>query len=150
MEKSGLSKNLLRLALIAVGVVGGFYIITYLVDNYFDPPPPTYMEQKMSIEQTENADPLRFLSAAGEYNSSFWGTELKIRGTITNTATVADYKDVTIQVTYYSKTKSVLGTKDYTLYEIYQPNTVTPFRLDIANFDNVNTINWKVVRALPN
>jgi hypothetical protein len=104
----------------------------------------------MSIEEIENSDPIRFLSAEGKYNESFWGSKIKIRGSITNTATVADYKDVTVRVTYYSKTNSVLGSNEYTLYEVYQPNTKTPFRLDITNYENVNTINWEVISALPN
>ena len=98
----------------------------------------------------ENADPIRFLSADGKYNESFWGTKLKIRGEIINQATVAAYKDVTVQVTYYSKTNTVLGTNEYTLYEVYQPNTITPFRLDIENYKDVNSIGWAVIRAFPN
>jgi hypothetical protein len=57
----------------------------------------------MTIEQTENSDPLRFLSVDGKYNESFWGTKFKLKGKITNRATIADYKDVVVKITYYSK-----------------------------------------------
>ena len=149
-KKSKVGKNILTLILITIGVVGGFTLITSILDSSSDTNPANYFEQKMTIGEIEDADPKRFLSAGGKYNESFWGTELKIRGEITNTATVADYKDVTVQVTYYSKTNSVLTTKNYTLYEVYQPNTVTAFRLDIENYKDVDSIGWEVTSALPN
>lgn len=104
----------------------------------------------MMIEEIENSDPTRFLIVDGKFNSSFWGTEIKIRGEVTNRATMAHYKDVKVLVTYYSKTKSVLGTKEYTLYEVYEPNSVTSFRLDISNYKEVETIGLEVTSAIPN
>jgi len=109
----------------------------------------TYFEKKMTIEEIEDAEPLRFLDAGGKYNDSFWGTKIHVNGTISNTATVADYKDITVRVTYYSKTKTNLGSKEYTIYEVVQPNTTIPFKLKIENFKNVNTIGWEVIRAIP-
>jgi len=149
-EYNNLGKNILKLGLLAVGVIAFFLIIDKTLAEDTDAASSTYFEKKMTIEEIENTNPIRFLSINGEYNESFWGTELKIKGSIVNSATVADYKDVTLKVTYYSKTKSILGFKEYTLYEIYKPNTATPFKLDIDNHKNVETIGWKIVRALPN
>ena len=143
-----ITKNLVPLLLIFGAVI--FSVIAVVAYSNRDSNPASYAEKKMSIEEIENSDPIRFLIAEGEYNESFWGTKIKIRGTIRNSANVADYKDVTVQVTYFSKTKSVLATKEYTLYEVYPPNTRTPFRLDIANYENVNAISWEVIKALPN
>lgn len=147
-KKSASDKNILRISLIAIAVIIGVYIINLMISDNSDP--ASYLEQKLTVEEIENNNPTRFLSADGKYNSSFWGTELKIRGHITNTATVADYQDVTVRVTYYSKTQSVLGSKEYTLYEVYEPNSVTPFRLDIENYKDVDAIGWEVIRAIPN
>ena len=147
-KKNKLGRNLQILGLVLLLGFIGFTVVPNLLNNNDNP--ASYIEQKMTIEETENADPTRFLSADGKYNSSFWGTELKIRGEITNRATIADYKDVTVRVTYFSKTKSVLGTKEYTLYEVYKPNSVTPFRLDITNYKDVETIGWEVISAVPN
>jgi hypothetical protein len=137
---------------ILLAILGVFVLLAILVyiDETTRPSPKSYIEQKMTIKEIENANPTSFLSAEGRYNSSFWGTELKIRGDIRNDATVAEYKDVVLLITYYSKTKSVLGTNEYTLYEEYKPSSVTPFRLNIANYKDVDAINWKVVRALQN
>ncbi|MBL4664098.1 MAG: DUF4339 domain-containing protein [Flavobacteriaceae bacterium] len=142
-------KNLVPLVLIIGAFVIAFVVITLVTYNSSDLSPASYAEKRMSIEEIENADPIRFLSAKGKYNESFWGTKIKIRGSISNTATMADYKDVTVRVTYYSRTMSVLGSKEYTLYEVYKPRTTTPFRLDIANFKDVDTIRWEVISALP-
>ena len=150
VPKTNTGKNLKKVALISLAVFGGIYLLNLIVNVNSDTSSASYYEQKMTIEETENSNPTRFLSADGKYNSSFWGTELKIRGEITNRATIADYKDVTVRVTYYSKTKSVLGKKEYTLYEVYKPNSVTPFRLDIENYKDVDGIGWEVIRAMAN
>lgn len=135
-------------AFIIVGAFAIIFVLSLIANS--EPTGASYQEQKMTIAEMENADPIRFLSADGKYNESFWGTKLKIRGEIINQATVASYKDVTIQVTYYSKTNTVLGTNEYTLYEVFQPNTITPFKLDIDNYKDVNSIGWEVIRAFPN
>lgn len=148
LEMNTMLKQVLRLFIITVLVIAGFYIMGLIIKDTKEPEPESYFQQVLTIRETENADPIRFLNAKGNYDSSFWGTKLKIRGEITNKATVAEYKDVTLRVTYFSKTKSVLGTKEYTLYEVYPANSSTPFRLDIENYKDVNSIGWEVISAL--
>ncbi len=147
---SNLQKQILKLSIITVLFIGAFYAIVLIINDYTEAEPKSYFQQILTIEETENANPLKFLSAEGNYYSSFWGTKLKIRGKISNKATVADYKDVTVRITYYSKTESILGFKEYTLYEVYPPNSVTPFRLDVENYKDVKSIGWKVINALEN
>jgi len=149
-KKRSLVKKLLRLALIIVGVIGAYFIIIMVMDSVSNSNPSNYYEQKITIEQTENSDPLRFLSVEGNYNESFWGTELKLKGKVTNRATIADYKDLVMRITYYSKTKSVIGTKDYTIYQVFQPNKVISFKLDIKNYKDVKSIGLDIVGAVPN
>ena len=89
----------------------------------------------MSVEEMEKADPTRFLSADGTYSQNFFGTKFKVDCEITNTATVASYKDVVVRVTYYAKTKTVLGTNDYTIYEVFPPTSKKTVKLKIDNFN---------------
>jgi hypothetical protein len=107
----------------------------------------TYEEKVMTVEEMEQSQPAKFLNASGDYNQNFWRTKLKVHGTITNSATVARYKDAVVRVTYYSKTKTVLGSKDYTIYELFEPHSTANFELKIENFNNVNSIGWEVVNA---
>ena len=132
-------------------IVSGLIIVGLAVfENLNSSDEESYFEKKMNIEQIENSEPLRFLTADGDYSESFWGTKINVNGKVTNRATTANYKDVVVKVTYFSKTKTVLKTKDYALYEIFPPNSVKAFKLRIDNYKDVNSIGLEVISALPN
>jgi hypothetical protein len=119
-------------------------------NSYSDPNTmnSSYQEKVMSVEEIERAEPTNFLSADGTYNENFFGNKLKIHGTVHNKATVATYKDAVIQVTYYSKTKTVLAHNSYTIYDFFPPTSERNFELKIDNYQNVATIGWDVVSAV--
>jgi len=78
------------------------------------------------------------------------GNQKKVSGKITNKATAVTFKDAVVRVTYFSKTKTALGSKDYIIYELFPPNTIKKFELKIDNFKNVNSIDLNVVKAFVN
>ena len=104
-------------------------------------------ELKMDLKQIEQSSPTDYLSADGTYKENFWGDKIKVNCTITNKATVATYKDAVVRVTYYSKTNTDLGSKDYTIYEKFSPNSSKIVELKIDNYKDVNSIGWKVINA---
>jgi hypothetical protein len=59
------------------------------------------------------------------------------------------YKDVVIRVTFYSKTETSLGSKEYTIYETFPPNNTKKVSLKIDNYKDVNSLGWEVVDATP-
>jgi hypothetical protein len=107
----------------------------------------TYQEKVMTIAEIEQSQPTKFLTAYGNYNQNFWGNKLKVHGKITNNATVAIYKDALIKITYYSKTETVLGSTEYTIYEVFPPNTTKSFELKIDNYKETHSIDWEVIKA---
>lgn len=113
----------------------------------YQPPAQTYKEKIMTVEEIEKSQPANFLIADGKYNENFWGNKLKIHGFITNKATVATYKDAVVRVTYFTKTKTKLGSEEYTIYETFPPNSTKNFELKIQNYKDVNSIGWDVVSA---
>jgi len=110
----------------------------------------SYQEKVMSVEEIERSQPTNFLTADGTYNENFLGNKLKVHGTIKNSATVASYKDAVVRVTYYSKTKTELGSKEYTIYEVFSPHSTKNFELKIDNYKDVNSIDWDVISAVAN
>lgn len=110
----------------------------------------TYQEKVMTVEETERSQPATFLIADGYYNENFWGNKLKVHGVIKNTATVASFKDAVVRVTYYSKTKTELGSKDYIIYDNFPPHSEKKFELKIENYKDVNSIGWTVLEATTN
>ncbi len=146
------TKSLTILGVIILVFVGIFVIVPMIDTNNYnsDLQPETYVEKKMTIEEIENSQPTQFITVEGQYNKSFWGTKIKLNGNIRNQATIADYKDVTIRVTYYTKTKSILTTQDHTIYEVFQPNSITPFNFSVDNYQDVDSIGLGIVNAIPN
>jgi hypothetical protein len=154
--KSGISKILPKLILVfALIGIAIFFFYNRKVESgsgsgsgNFDS--STYEEKVMSVEEIENAEPTKYLVADGTYDENFWGTKLKVHGIIKNQATVATYKDAVVRITYYSKTRTDLGNKEYTIYDFFPPNSEKKFELKIQKFKDVNSIGWKVISATVN
>lgn len=108
---------------------------------------PTYEESVMTIQEIEAANPINYLQANGTYNENFVGDKIRIDGIIANSATVTTFKDVTVRVHFYSKTKTLIGSEDYTLYEFYPPKTKQEFKLKVKAYSNVSTLGWEVINA---
>ena len=106
-----------------------------------------YQERVMTVEEQERSQPSNYLKADGTYNKNFWGDKLKVHGVIKNNATKVTYKDAVVTVTYYSKTSTVLGSNNYTIYENFPPNSEVNFELKIENYKEVKSIGWDVISA---
>lgn len=149
-RKSNSGRNFLIL-IVLVALVGGYLYLenknSQASSGAYSTSVETYKEKVMTVAEIEISQPTRFLTADGTYNRNFWGTKLKVHGNITNKATVATYKDAVVKVTYYSKTKTELGSQEYTIYETFPPNTTKYFELKIENYKDVNSIGWDVVSA---
>lgn len=106
-------------------------------------------ELRMELKQQEQTNPMEYLSIDGTYKENFWGDKFNITCTITNKASIATFKDAVLRVTYYTKTKTELGTKDYTVYEMFTPSSAKTIELKIDNFTDVESIGLDIVKALP-
>ena len=146
-EKKDYSKLFKILKRLAIAVLIALIILFVL--NIIDKQSSTstYQESVMTIQEIEAASPLNYLQADGTYNTNFIGDKLKINGVITNTATVTTYKDITVRVNFYSKTNTLIGSEDYTLYEFYPPNTKQEFKLKVKAYSNVSSLGWEVIKA---
>lgn len=136
---------------ITIGIVVVLVIVLSVldVDSSDGQGNESYQQKVMTVLQMEFSEPTKFLTADGEYNQNFWGDKIKVHGEIHNTATVANYKDALVKVTYYSKTNTVLGNEEYTIYEKFPPHSTVKFELSIENYKDVSTIGWDVINALP-
>ena len=110
--------------------------------------PKTPEQLRAELKQQEQAAPLEYLSADGTYKENFWGDKLKIKCTLHNKATLASYKDVVVRVTFYTKTNTELGSKEYTIYEIVNSNSDKTVDMKIDTYKDVATIGWDVVSAI--
>ncbi len=150
-KKSKVGKTIAIVVIVLIAIVGGLAIFENMSrGNSYGTGGDTYEEKVMTVEEIERSQPTNFLTADGKYSENFWGTKIDVHGVITNAATVATYKDAVVRVTYYSKTKTELGSKDYTVYETFPPHSTTKFELKIEKYKDVNTIGWDVIQATAN
>ncbi len=110
---------------------------------------PTYEQKVRSVEEEENANPLRFLEVEVNYKPNFWGDKLKLDGKITNTATVANYKDVAVEIVFYTKTKTRISSKKITFYEYVNAGKSISFFKKIDSPSNCHRITAEVISAIP-
>lgn len=54
-----------------------------------------------------------------------------LTGTVTNTASIASFKDIVFTVTFKSQTQTLIQAIDYTAYIFFEPNQPTPFSIKI-------------------
>ena len=147
-KKNDTGKAILISALVIIGI----FAIVALMNNLSQSGSSyglgeSYQEKVMTIEEIERSQPTNFLFADGTYRETFLGNKIKVNCVITNRATVATYKDAVVRVTYYTKTQTVLGSNEYSVYEVFPPNSTKTIELKIDNYSNVNSIGWDVISA---
>ena len=108
----------------------------------------SYNQKVISVEETELSQPTTFLKADGNYKKNLIGTKIKLHGTITNSASVATFKDAVVQITFYSATQTELFNKNYTIYNYFPPHSTVEFELKTDNYKDVESIGVAVVGAV--
>lgn len=137
-----MSPNIKKIV-IAVLVIFGLIIVVSIANQNAEPE-----TRVLSVAETEQLYPTSYLYAGGRYDQNFFGTKYKIHGLIFNKASITTYKDVIVEVTYYSRTETPLKSAQYTIYEFYPPNSQKSFDLKIPTYKSASSIGWKVISAV--
>lgn len=150
-KKNRVVRRIITLVIVVAAIIVGLIILDNVNRHNSDSNDSgnTYQEKVMTVLETEEADPTKFLEANGTYNDNFWGDKIKIHGSVSNNATVANYKDVVVEVTFYSSTKSVIETERYTIYDYFTAHSKKGFELKISKYKATNSVGWEVVSAIP-
>jgi hypothetical protein len=115
------------------------------------PKKPSYTEMIQAVKDTERLKPANFLNVKGDFTHAIFGKKLKVQGKIKSTAMVAIYKDAVVKITFLSKTRTVLGTKNYTVNETIEPYSEKEFDFKTDdNYEGVESISLNVISAVPN
>jgi hypothetical protein len=105
-----------------------------------------YEQTKETLEQTEKKNPKRFLSVEGSDKKNLIGQTV-IKGTVTNSATVASYKDVDIELSFYSKTGALLQRDHEVIYETIAPGNSTAFKTKTRAPIGTDSVAMKIYAA---
>lgn len=87
----------------------------------------SYEAAKETLQQKELKSPQNFITVSGHNRNNLVGQTV-VKGTITNKATVATYKDVDVKLDFYSKTGTLLETDKETVFEIIAPGQTKNFK----------------------
>jgi len=87
----------------------------------------SYKVTKESLLKKEVKTPQNFLVVGGHDKRNMLGQTV-VKGTITNKATVAVFKDVDLKLSFYSKTRALLETDKETVFEVLQPGESKNFK----------------------
>ncbi|GAA0876563.1 hypothetical protein GCM10009118_29730 [Wandonia haliotis] len=109
----------------------------------------SYQETKVTLEDQEKTSPLRFLTDDGTYRKNLLG-EWVLEGSILNSAKIATYKDVVLEVRYYSKTNTLLGTERHTIYEFFPAGSSKRYKIKTNGFKGTKKLGWDIISASNN
>lgn len=86
-----------------------------------------YEKTKESLKAKEEKNPKNFLFVDGHDKRNLFGQTV-IKGSLTNKASIAIFKDVDINLSFYSKTHALLETDKETVFEVLHPGESKNFK----------------------
>ena len=105
-----------------------------------------YELTKKNLRDKEIRSPQHFLIVTGSNKHNLVGQTV-IKGIIANKATVAVYKDVDVQLDFYSKTGALLETDKETVYETIRPGQSKSFKTKYFAPKGSDSVALKVLDA---
>ena len=106
----------------------------------------SYNATKNSLLRKEEKNPASFIVVKGNSKKNIVGQTV-VKGTLVNKASVATYKDVNLQLTFYSKTKALLETDKETIFEILNPGESNVFKTKYFAPKGTDSVGLEVLGA---
>ena len=105
-----------------------------------------YEQTKETLGETEKKNPKRFLSVEGSDRKNLIGQRV-IKGIISNKATVASYKDIDIELSFYSETGALLEKDHEVIYETIAAGGSTNFKTKYFAPKGTDSVAMKIAGA---
>jgi len=105
-----------------------------------------YEENKVNLEDTEKKNPESFLRAVGDEKKNLIGQTV-VKGKIFNSAKIVTYKDISIKLSFYSKTGAVMEEDVETVYETIDPGGTKSFKSKYFTPKGTDSVGMKVLGA---
>lgn len=141
-----------RNTIILLLVLAAIALVTFIVsirsaEESVDAGQASYTDGKPSVAAYERAHPAEFLATSGSFNKALLGKKLSIYGTITNRATVTNFKDINIQLSYYSAAKRLISTDNFVLREMVPAHLTKTFTWKVRPPAGTANITWEAKGA---
>ena len=156
-EEEDSPKKTRKIIFICMGIIAVIIVAVMIFNdspNSYSNYPKTEAELRAELKMKEQNNPLNYLTDEEVYltkdvkmfKQNYKGT---ITGFIVNNATMAKYKDVEIEVIYYSQTETVIRTDNYVIYNYYEPNSKKKFSLNISYPKAYHSFGLRITGATP-
>jgi hypothetical protein len=110
---------------------------------------PTEQELKEDLYKREMSSPKEYLTLSYSYRVNLAANTI-IEGNISNSASVAGFKNVKMTVYFYSKTDVVVGKETFTVMEFVPANRSISFRHKITGWwSNAVSSKYSIISADP-
>ena len=107
-----------------------------------------YEQGKENLEETEKKSPTRFITVSGRDKKKLLGQTV-IKGTLQNNAKISSYKDIDVELSFYSKTGALLEKDHEIVYETLEPGNSTDFKTKYFAPKGTDSVAMRVVGAKP-
>ena len=111
-----------------------------------EPAKDKYELTKETLEETEKKSPKRFLTVTGNDRKNILGQTV-IKGMLTNNAKVVSYKDIDVELSFYSKTGALLEKDHEVIYETIAPGNTADFKTKYFAPKGTDSVAMKIVGA---
>ena len=143
-------RGLTSLQWIGVALLAVFLCVTIISNlRRNDRSGGAYESKVKTVLEIEQESPTKFLKATGNYRENFWGNKFVLDLKVENNATVANYKDVILEINLYSATNTLLKTINHTCYEYFKAHEQKTFELRIEKPRNTEKVGIDIQSAVP-
>ena len=108
-----------------------------------------YEKAKESLEEKEKKNPTAFLKVSSKDKHNLIGQTV-IKGTVINAAKICVYKDVELELSFFSKTGVLLEKDNETVYEMIEPGKSADFKSKYFAPKGTDSVAIKIVGAKVN
>ncbi len=108
-----------------------------------------YEKAKESLEEKEKKNPTAFLKVTSKDRHNLIGQTV-IKGTINNNAKVCVYKDVELELSFFSKTGVLLEKDNEKIYEVIAPGKSADFKTKYFAPKGTDSVGIKILGAKVN
>ncbi len=115
-------------------------------DKNAAPKKDKYEQTKETLEETEKKNPSRFLSVEGHDRKNII-RQTVIIGTVSNNAKICSFKDIDIELSFYSKTGALLEKDHEMVYETIAPGSSSKFKTKYYAPRGTDSVALKVIGA---
>ena len=106
----------------------------------------SYEMTKETLKEKESKSPAKFLSVTSKDKHNLLG-QMVVKGLVTNNAKICTYKDVELELSFYSKTGALLEKDNETVYESIAPGNSSSFKTKYFAPKGSDSVGIKVLSA---